>query len=737
MSADRKLALMVMFKGVDGLSGVMGKITGATGKAQGALRKLTDEARAQRAALRMTQESLATASGNVTQLMNAESRLEAQLAKTNARIKSQRDMLAKQARADARGQALQSSGTQQLMIGAGMAVPLVIAGKAAMDFESGMIDIQQKADLSAKDTLALKNNILAAAAAAKQLPENMRMGVDFLAGAGMDPRDAVQMIGPIGRAATAYRASIEDLSKASFALHDNLKVPLNETAVALDAMAKAGKDGNFEIGDMAQYFPSLTASAQALGQKGVPAVADLAAALEIARKGAGTSEEAATNVKDLLTQINTERSIKKFAKFGIDLPKAMKKAYADGKTPLEGIAELTQKATGGDLSKIPLLFQNQEAASAVRSLIQNMDAYRKMRADALAAAGTVDADFALRSKSAAANTQALEGSLGKLAITVGDKLLPKLTPLIDDATLIITKTADWADKHPHLTDVIVLTVAAVAALNIAMGAGKILYGTVIGPLQAAANAYTVLKESTLVAGIVSAVTDGIAASWGIITAASVPFCTAMFASAAAIWAVAWPVLAVIAAIALLVAAVIGIWWAFKHWDKIKQIAADVWHRLGEIMASIDWLKVGGNIIMGIVNGLIFAIPNLLIAMGKVALAGVAYFKKVLGIKSPSRLFMQFGGHITEGLAQGLDRGTDRPMRSLRGLAAGVAVAGSALAPGMASTAPAAPHMQFGDVTIVIHAAPGQSPADIAQAVKTALQDHAGIEARSSYRDDDA
>jgi hypothetical protein len=43
----------------------------------------------------------------------------------------------------------------------------------------------------------MAQGILRAADAAYQMPEAMRQGVDALSGFGIDPREAMQMIGPI------------------------------------------------------------------------------------------------------------------------------------------------------------------------------------------------------------------------------------------------------------------------------------------------------------------------------------------------------------------------------------------------------------------------------------------------------------------------------------------------------------------------------------------------------------
>ncbi|MFD2578794.1 phage tail tape measure protein [Novosphingobium colocasiae] len=195
-----------------------------------------------------------------------------------------------------------------------------------------MVDIQQKAELSDRATAQMANNIIAAAAAARQLPEDMRAGVDVLSGFGLDPRKAALMIAPIGRLGTAFKVDLSDGAAAAYANLNNLKVPITQTSAALDVMAAAGNAGAFEVKDMARHFPSLTAQMQALGQKGVPAVADLSAALQIARRGAGDADEAANNVQNLLSKINSPGTIAAFKKnFGVDLPNALKRAYAEGK----------------------------------------------------------------------------------------------------------------------------------------------------------------------------------------------------------------------------------------------------------------------------------------------------------------------------------------------------------------------------------------------------------------------
>jgi hypothetical protein len=63
---------------------------------------------------------------------------------------------------------------------------------------------------------------------------------------------------------------------------------------------------------------------------------------------------------------------------------------------MEALAEITQKATGGDLSKLGLVVEDMQAQSALRTLILNMQDYRKIRGDLAKSGGTVDAAFRQR-----------------------------------------------------------------------------------------------------------------------------------------------------------------------------------------------------------------------------------------------------------------------------------------------------------------------------------------------------
>lgn len=625
-------------------------------------------------------------------------------------------------------------GTAQNVAGAGMgmlatagamAVPIVAGVKGAQEFESKMTDIGQKANLTRAATARMGTDLLKAARAANQLPDAMQGGVDTLAGFGLDPRQATVMMQPIGKAATAYHAEIADLAAAGFAVHDNLKVPIAETSRVIDGMAAAGKAGAFEVKDMAQHMPSLTAAYQGLGQKGVSASNDLAAALQITRKGAGDSATAAGNLANVLQKVTSPATVKAFEKMGVDLPAALKRMYAEGKTPIEAIAELTNQTLKGDLSRMGYLFEDAQVQAGLRPLIQNMEEYRRIREEAGKAGGTTDRDFAERMKDSAERTKQLTVNAQTLGIQLGTVLLPTVNDLLGKAAAMAGRLGDWSQRHPALTKGIVLLAVGLTALLGAAAALTLGYAAMMGPM----------------------------ALFGALSTAT----------GLAMLPLIGTVLAVVAALALLA---YGAYLIYQNWDGIVAWFGALWARIKAFFSSgianisatilewtplglfyrafagvMNWLGVsmpakfsdfGRMLISGLINGITARFSALKSTVMGVANSVMKWFRGPVQIKSPSRVFARYGGYLMEGLGQGIDRGSGGPLDRITRLSAelGGAMALGAATPSLAAgglppagtgAAPAGGAPSARTYNITINAGGGDAQA-IADAVQKAIED---------------
>src|SRR5574344_587040 len=219
-------------------------------------------------------------------------------------------------------------------------------------------------------------------------------GLNVLVASGTAPEKALEYMQVIGKTATAAGAEISDISKTAFALTDNLKVPVSELNRTMDILAQSGKEGRFELKDMAAAFPSLTAGASMLGMKGIPAVTQLGAALQVAMKGAGSAPEAANNLENFIQKVTSPLAVKNFQEnFGINLKDVLNNAAAQKKDVILEVLEVMQKASGGDIFKVSEVFQDKQVLSFIKPMLQNLDEYKRIKQSALSAEGIVDSDY--------------------------------------------------------------------------------------------------------------------------------------------------------------------------------------------------------------------------------------------------------------------------------------------------------------------------------------------------------
>ncbi len=350
--------------------------------------------------------------------------------------------------------------------GYGLAAALRAPLRAGMDFETLLLDIAQKADLSDQNMRALGDRIRAMGPAVNRTATEMGQGFDFLLGAGLDPSRAEAVLPMIGRTATAYRASIEDLSKAGFSVLSNLRLQTEDFGRALDAMAQAGKEGSFELRDMAQYFPMLTAGADALGIRGVQGVAQLSAALQIARRGAGDASSAATNAANLIQKIVSPTTVGKFQAFGVDIRAELKRVQQEGGDVFEWIANLVNKTLAGDMAKLGDLFEDAQVQSMLRPLIANLDEYRRVRDRAMSASGVVDGDFARRIQTGAAAMDRLRAAAQEFNIALGGALAPAMTRILELLTPMVRQLGELISAYPRVAAAATIAVAGLIAFRV-------------------------------------------------------------------------------------------------------------------------------------------------------------------------------------------------------------------------------------------------------------------------------
>ena len=280
--------------------------------------------------------------------------------------------------------------------GGGLAYKLGIpqAIPEAFALEHQLRELGNVGQLSAEQLKEMDERLGSISRHTNQFRSEIAEGLNVLVASGIAPEKALDYMNVIGRTATAARAEIVDISKTAFAVTDNLKVNVDDLGKTMDILAQAGKEGRFELKDMSAAFPSLTAGASMLGMRGVPAVSQLGAALQVAMKGAGSAAEAATNFESFLQAITSPMAVNRFKElYGVDLPQFLNRVIAENKDPIEEMVMLINHLTGGDVFKVSEIFRNKTDLNFLKPMMQNLDEYRRIKASALGADGIMDEDF--------------------------------------------------------------------------------------------------------------------------------------------------------------------------------------------------------------------------------------------------------------------------------------------------------------------------------------------------------
>lgn len=316
-----------------------------------------------------------------------------------------------------------------IMAGAGRIVgPAAVAygiGKSYKSYAEADLAIRRigiTADASEQQVSGLSKGMRDLAQATGKDYKEIVKGLDSLVAGGMDLPEALPALPSIVKTAQAAGAEVADMSTTTLALNQNLKISTDRMQNAFDILVKGGKAGKFELKDMARYIPSIAPAAVAAGMKGEEGLMRITAALQTVRQGTGTTEEAAASMQNIFAKMESEETAKKFTKFGVDLRKEMKAARDGGKDLMETFVGLTEKATKGDLSKIPQLFTDMEFARGMRAMLSFKDYYKKTLDELRQSSGAAATDLEKVLKTPAIALQNLSSGYDRLKVSFGEFL---------------------------------------------------------------------------------------------------------------------------------------------------------------------------------------------------------------------------------------------------------------------------------------------------------------------------
>lgn len=636
-----------------------------------------------------------------------------------------------------------------------VAAPIALAAREAMAFEEAMADVKKIVDFPTPEAFrTMSGDILNLSGKLGVAKEDLAGIMAQGARAGVAREDLLAFTESAAKMGVAFDVSADEAGsmmstwRTAFGLEQSGVMKLADQVNALT---------NAHGGNAAAVAEMVTRIGPLAGVAGV-AEGSLAALSQLMNSVGVQSEVGATGIKNLMLALTKGEAATKsqqaaFAALGLEAGQVAKEMQTDSEGAITKVLEkLAALSPDRQASLLTQLFGS-ESVAAIAPLLTKLDDLKrnfKELGDQQFYAGSMDKEYAARASTTAHALNQMRNNASALAVEVGSGLLPAIKEISNRLSYAAQHVRNFAAAHPRAAKVVSFLAVGLAAVIGLFGALALGVAAIVGPfalLQFALAGAGALFAGPLIAGIAGAA----AATWG--------FTAALLANP-----ITWIVVGVVAlaAAAFLIYrnwGAISTWWA-GIWTRIKEIGGaavqglislfmnftpaglliQAFQRVWPALQSIapKFREFGGQLIMGLINGVLGGIPALVRAVMGAGGRLISGFKDRLGIRSPSRVFASLGDDTIAGLTRGLTRSAGGAVSAVSRVGAGMSAAlavGAGGAPAMAfdtgprigvppavaSAGPAGGRPSIGQVTINIYQLPGENQDALARRVADLLK----------------
>lgn len=556
--------------------------------------------------------------------------------------------------------------------------------------------------------------------------------------------------------ATAFDAVPDQVTESMGKVAKNFKIPLTSIRGLADSINYLDDNAISKGADIIDFLNRTSGVVSTVAMK-----AQDAAALGSTLLTLGERAETASTAANAIVQkfAAATKGTKKFkdamGELGLTTEEVQKGMSTDAMATMDKIIAAIGKLPSDQRIGVMVELVGLEHSDTLAKLVDKPEELARQRklANGGEAKGSMSREAAARNAALSAQWQMTKNRAFNLGSTIGETLAPALLKLLNIVNPMLESFTKWVQEHPTLVKWVLATVVGLSALLAVLG-------MLLVPLAILAGKAMLLRFvfARLALG------SGLGArAFGLVRMA------VMGAGRAVLWLgralLATPLGRAFALLATSATMV------YNNWEGIKGGLVAIWEgvvdRVKEALSGgiKEWIALlvdfspigiihsviafgldalgieiparfstlGGNMITGLVNGLTAGMGWLKDTVVGMAASVGGWFAEKLGIASPSRVFMQYGGWVSEGAALGIAGGQGAVRTAALGMATAATMAmpmaadAAALsldtrAP-LAATAPGAGLAGAGATTIniTINAAPGMDPQELARAVTAELE----------------
>ena len=392
-------------------------------------------------------------------------------------IKKMNKLKEAQKRYDARQETvgkMKDFGDKQIMQGMGVAGALAIPVKLAVDLENAQADLKKVADFSSKQ---METGFYKAMRNFSENSPLSQVELFQIAGAGAQA----------GIKTDELERYTKDAAKIKVAFDMNTEAAGNFLAKTR-AQLNLDQNGVMEYANVINYLANNVAatapeiadiSSRVAGLGGMAGISkEGVAALGASLVSVGVpSEVAATGLKNISLGLMagtsaTKKQAAAFKSLGLDVEDVAKRMTKDGEGTLIDVFQRIKKLPKDvQAATLKNLFGKEsiQSASELAKHIDEVSKNMKNAHDKSKTNGSVDAEYNQRLKTMGNAFSTLKNRVVNMGVDLGSALGPSLVQVANSFGPLISKFAQFIQKHPQLTTNILKGVAALAAFKIGIG----------------------------------------------------------------------------------------------------------------------------------------------------------------------------------------------------------------------------------------------------------------------------
>lgn len=640
----------------------------ALARAEAAHKRLMGVQKSQRTELTGMAQEFNKAGIQMDRLNDEESDLKNKIHLTTMELNKQKEALGNHTEAQKKYEKMQERmgkanemAKKGLMIAGAGAAALAVPVKLSIDFESAMADVKKVVDFDTPQQFKqMENDIISMST---RLPMAAKdIAAIYAAGgqSGIAKNELTQFAETAVKMGVAFDITAEESGQAMAEMRTAFKMSQSEVTTLADKINYLGNN----TPAAAKGIMDIVQRIGPLGEVGGFASGSIAA-LGATIRGMGVAEEvAATGIKNMMLALVAGESATKgqhnaYIELGMDAKKVAQDMQKDAEgTTLSVLKAISKMDKYKQAAMLKELFGS-ESLGSISPLLTNMKALEDNLgkvADKQKYAGSMEKEYAARAATTANNIQLAKNQMAALGITIGNVLLPGVNSMIGSFNGVMSSVQKWAQANPGLASGLVKV--AIGAIAIVGGLSALSIGliTIFGPMMMVGRAF----------GAVALAAKGM--SMALLTNP-----------------ITWIVLAIAGAAFLIYknwapisAFFVGIWNTIKTAFNggIKGISALIinWSPIGLFYSAfakvLSWFGVdlpakftgfGAMILEGLKNGILSKVNAVKDAITGAVSGVIDKAKGILGIHSPSRVFMGIGGYTMQGMANGIANANGLPI----------------------------------------------------------------------------